>query len=191
MIDRTDTPQESVSEETLAARQPAVALNLRGLILSLVLLSVLATLGNSLVTAYRVQRDALIDHALQSNSAYAAKVASSLSEFIHSAQNHLRYSASELGKAWGDANVMSAEAVRLQKQDADFNSIAVIDRNAKVLKAYPDTLQINGSTLSSDAIRKAIEAQRPFISPAYPSLSVTWASSAARFICAKTTHCTP
>ncbi|MFI8393751.1 diguanylate cyclase [Pseudomonas sp. NPDC078863] len=169
MIDRTDTPQESVSEETLAARQPAVALNLRGLILSLVLLSVLATLGNSLVTAYRVQRDALIDHALQSNSAYAAKVASSLSEFIHSAQNHLRYSASELGKAWGDANVMSAEAVRLQKQDADFNSIAVIDRNAKVLKAYPDTLQINGSTLSSDAIRKAIEAQRPFISPAYPS----------------------
>lgn len=151
------------------ARHPAVALNLRWLILSLVLLSVLATLGNSLVTAYRAQRDALVDHALQSNSAYAAKVASSLSEFIHSAQNRLGYSAGELGKNWGDANVMRAEALRLQKQDSDFNSIAIIDSSAKVLEAYPDTLQINGSTLRSDAIRKAIEAKRPIISSAYTS----------------------
>ncbi|MEN5241134.1 sensor domain-containing diguanylate cyclase [Pseudomonas atacamensis] len=169
MIDRTDPPNESASDETLGATQPVTALNLRWLILSLVLLSVLATLGNSLVTAYRVQRDALVDHALQSNSAYAAKVASSLAEFIHSAQNHLRYSASELGKAWGDPSVMRAEALRLQKQDGDFNSIAIIDSTAKVLEAYPDTLQINGSTLRSDAILKAIEAKRPFISSAYTS----------------------
>jgi hypothetical protein len=113
MIDKTDTPNESANNETLEATQPMTALSLRWLILSLVLLSVLATLGYSLVTAYRVQRDALVDHALQSNSAYAAKVASSLSEFIHSAQNHLRYSAGELGKAWGDANVMRAEALHL------------------------------------------------------------------------------
>ncbi|MNT87274.1 hypothetical protein D3C72_2276710 [compost metagenome] len=39
-------------------------IDLRGLILVFVLLSVLATLANSLVMAYRVQRDALITHAL-------------------------------------------------------------------------------------------------------------------------------
>lgn len=169
MSDRTDTPNQPVSDETLGARQPVAMLNLRWLILALVLLSVLATLANSLITAYRVQRDALLDHALQSNSAYAAKVASSLSEFIHSAQNHLRFGADELGKAWGDPSVMRGEALRLQKQDADFNSIAIVDSNAKVLEAYPDALQINGSTLHSDAIRNAIEAKRSFISSAYTS----------------------
>jgi len=169
MSDRTDTPNQPVSDETLGARQPVAVLNLRWLILALVLLSVLATLANSLITAYRVQRDALLDHALQSNSAYAAKVASSLSEFIHSAQNHLRFGADELGKAWGDPSVMRGEALRLQKQDADFNSIAIVDSNAKVLEAYPDVLQINGSTLHSDAIRNAIEAKRSFISSAYTS----------------------
>lgn len=151
------------------AGKPPPFLSLRWLILFLVLLSVAATLSNSLITAYRVQRDALVAHALESNSAYAAKVASSLSEFIHSAQNRLRYSSGELGNAWGDAHVMRAEAARLQKQDADFNSIAIVDSDAKVLEAYPDTLQINGSTLRSDAIRKAIEAKRPYVSSAYTS----------------------
>lgn len=58
-------------------QQTAWPLDIRWLILGLVLLSVLATLANSLTMAYRVQRDALIEHALASNSAYASKVASS------------------------------------------------------------------------------------------------------------------
>lgn len=169
MIDGTG--KESASDETVDFKQPAAILSLRWLILALVLLSVLATLSNSLFTAYRVQRDALMAHALESNSAYAAKVASSLSEFIHSAQNHLRYGAEELGREWGRADALREEAVRLQKQDNDFNSIAIIDINAKVLEAYPDTLQINGSTLRSDAISKAIDAKRPFISSAYKSVA--------------------
>ena len=169
MTARAGNPKDSSTDENVSMRQPAVILGLRWLIFTLVLLSVLATLGNSLITAYRVQRDALMDHALQSNSAYASKVASSLSEFIHSAQSHLRYSAEELGKEWGNTKALRAEAVRLQKQDEDFNSIAIIDTNAKVLEAYPDTLQINGSTLRSDTIRKAIDAKRPYISSAYES----------------------
>ncbi|VVO57482.1 sensor domain-containing diguanylate cyclase [Pseudomonas fluorescens] len=168
-MDRANNQKDSSADKRVDDRPPGVVLDLRWLILTLVVLSVLATLGNSLITAYRVQRDALVEHALQSNSAYAAKVASSLSEFIRSAQSHLHYGAVELGKEWGNAKELRAEAMRLQKQDADFNSIAIVDVDARVLEAYPDTLQIIGSTLNSDAVQKAIEARRPFISPAYKS----------------------
>ena len=64
MTARAGNPKDSSTDENVSMRQPAVILGLRWLIFTLVLLSVLATLGNSLITAYRVQRDALIDHAL-------------------------------------------------------------------------------------------------------------------------------
>ncbi len=145
--------------------------DLRTLILGFALLSVLATLANSLVTAYRVQRDALIEHALVSNSAYAAKVASSIGEFLRSSHSHLSFSASELGKHWGDAQLLRAEALRLQAQDDDFNSITVVDASGKILEAYPNTLQIKGSTSDSDGIQQALAARRPQVSAAYVSIA--------------------
>jgi len=152
-------------------QQTAWPLDLRWLILGLVLLSVLATLANSLTMAYRVQRDALIEHALAANSAYASKVASSISEFLRSTQSHLRFSAGELSKHWGDASRLRDEAVRLQTQDIDFNSIAIVDADGKVLQAYPDALQIIGTTLRSESIQQALQTRRPQISPAYVSVA--------------------
>lgn len=146
-------------------------MDLRSLILGLVLLSVLATLANSLTMAYRVQRDALIEHALASNSAYAAKVASSISEFLRSTQSHLRYSADELSRHWGDSARLRDEAMRLQAQDIDFNSISIVDASGKVLQAYPDALQIIGTTLRSEGIQQALQTHRPQVSPAYVSVA--------------------
>lgn len=146
-------------------------IDLRGLILVFVLLSVLATLANSLVMAYRVQRDALITHALQSNSAYAAKVASSIGEFLRSAHKQLDFSAAELGKDWGNASLLHKEAARLQSQGADFNSIAIADASGNVLEAYPNALQIVGSTLHPEVIQQAISTQRPQVSSAYVSVA--------------------
>lgn len=107
--------------------------NLRGLILCIVLASVLATLCNSLVVAYRVQRDALIHSTLESNAAYAAKVASSIGEFLRAAHNNLNYSAKILGKHWDDPQVLHEEALRLEAQDQYFNSVEILDANGKVL----------------------------------------------------------
>lgn len=164
------SPGAQQSQNDTQAGGPRVKiLDLRLLILGLVLLAVLATLGNALVTAYRVQRDALIEHALQSNSAYAAKLASSIDEFIRAAQSHLQFSAEQLGRHSGNSEVLHAEARRLQQQDADFNSIAIIDTTSKVLDAYPDTLQINGSTLHSEAVSQALAARQPYVSSAYVS----------------------
>lgn len=146
-------------------------IDLRWLILALVLLSVLATLCNSLVVAYKVQRDALIHHTLEANGAYAAKVASSIGEFLNAAHSHLHYSASVLSRKWGDSKAFHEEAERLQAQDSDFNSIAIVDSQGKVLEAYPDTLQIVGSTLRSEGIQRAMKERRPNVSDAYVSVA--------------------
>lgn len=145
--------------------------DLRGLILLFVLLSVLATLCNSLFVAYRVQRQALINSTLEANGAYAAKVASSIGEFLGEAHSRLNYSAKTLAEHWHDPSKLHEEALRLQAQDTDFNSIAIVDAAGKVLQAYPDTLQITGSTVSSEGIVQALKERRPVVSTAYVSLA--------------------
>ena len=146
-------------------------IDLRGLMFFVVLLSVLATLTNGLLVSYRTQRDALINSALDANSAYAGKVASSISEFLTAAQSRLKYSADVLSENWDDPAALRAEAIRLQAQDADFNSIVIVDDKGKVLQAYPDTLQIVGSTVRPDGLQLVLSQHRPLISDAY--LSVT------------------
>ncbi|HDS1679802.1 TPA: PDC sensor domain-containing protein [Pseudomonas putida] len=167
MMDPAGDQQSQTEEQVVSPRLKV--LDLRLLILGLVLLAVLATLANALATAYRVQREALIEHALQSNSAYAAKLASSIDEFIRAAHSHLQFSAEQLGRHWDNSEVFHAEVRRLQQQDADFNSIAIVDTTLKVLDAYPDALQINGSTLHSEAVNQALAARQPYVSSAYVS----------------------
>lgn len=146
-------------------------LTLRALILVFVLLAALATLGNSLVVAYTVQRTALIHSTLEANRAYAAKMASSISEFLGSAQRNLAYSSRILAKHIHEPPVLQAEAVRLQSQDTFFNSIIVVDASGKVLQAYPDSLQIVGTTLRSESVQEALRLKRPKISQAYESIA--------------------
>ena len=146
-------------------------LTLRVLILVFVLLAALATLGNSLYVAYTVQRSALIHSTLEANRAYAAKVASSIGEFIDSAQRNLAFSARILAAHQGDRTVLRAEAMRLQSQDAYFNSIAIVDAQGKVLEAYPDSLQIVGTTLRSIGVQQALQLKRPMVSQAYVSIA--------------------
>ncbi|MBB4864765.1 diguanylate cyclase (GGDEF)-like protein [Pseudomonas nitritireducens] len=150
------------------SRQP---LTLRTLILAFVLLAALATLGNSLFVAYKVQRSALIHSTLEANRAYAAKVASSISEFLNSARRNLAYSSGILANHFDQPPVLHAEAMRLQAQDTFFNSIIIVDARGKVLQAYPDSLQVVGTTLRSESVQEALRLKRPNVSQAYVSIA--------------------
>lgn len=152
-------------------RNRLLPINLRGLIFFVVILSVLATLANGLIVAYRIQRDALIHSALEANNAYAAKMASSIGDFLTAAQSRLKYSADILATRWDDPAALQAEALRLQAQDADFNAIVIVDVNGKVLQTAPQTLRIVGSTLRPKGLESALAQQRPLISAAYLSMT--------------------
>lgn len=119
-------------------------LDLRRLILALALLSSLIILANSLYASYSVQRQILIDSNLESNHAYAAKLAGSIDDFLTSAQQQLHYSAGLLATRYNDANYLLEEANRLRQQTNSFNSVVVANASGIVLATSPDTLQIVG-----------------------------------------------
>jgi diguanylate cyclase (GGDEF)-like protein len=172
MATPADAPNRAINEQGNRAKlSRPLPIDLRGLILFFVLLSVLATLCNSLYVAYRVQRQSLIHTTLEANAAYAAKVASSIGEFLNSAHSRLNYSSNTLGQHWSDPEVLRKEAIRLQAQDSDFNSIAIMDAAGKVLQAYPDTAQIVGATLTSQGVQQLLKERRPSVSAAYISMA--------------------
>ncbi|MDR0277979.1 MAG: sensor domain-containing diguanylate cyclase [Paucimonas sp.] len=144
-------------------------LDLRFLMLAFAIFSALATLANSLVVAYGVQRDALIHATLEANHAYAAKVASSIGAFLASAHAHLDYSAQQLAEDFTSQRLLHAEARRLQEQDEDFNTVVITDADGKVLHTHPDNLLATGSNLNSEEVRRSVEERRPLISHAYTS----------------------
>lgn len=144
-------------------------LDLRFLMLAFAIFSALATLANSLVVAYGVQRDALIHATLEANHAYAAKVASSIGAFLKSAHAHLGYSALQLAEDFDNQRLLHAEARRLQAQDEDFNTVVITDAGGKVLHTHPENVLATGSNLDSEEIRRAVEQHRPLISHAYVS----------------------
>ncbi len=146
---------------------PRKGIGLRALLLGFVLLVALTTFGICLLVAYTVQRDALIDSALASNRAYASKVASSIGEFLRSAQDRLNFSSQVAGRHFDDLSVLQQEVTRMQVQDSELNAVMVVDAQGKVLASYPQIAGLIGSTLPTQQVSQALGERRPLVSPVY------------------------
>ncbi len=143
--------------------------DLRTLILGLTLGACAITLANSLYSAYRVMRETLIQNSLDANRAYSARVASSVNEFLSSAQSRLQYSASYLSEHLADINVVALEAKRLHLADSAFDSVLVVDAEGRVVSSAPDSLRIDGKLLSSIGSETALRERKPLVSSGYRS----------------------
>ncbi|MCB5362713.1 GGDEF domain-containing protein [Pusillimonas sp. CC-YST705] len=144
-------------------------IDLRRLILVLTIVSALVSLANTMQASYLVQSRQLIDSALESNAAYAAKLANSTNDFIEQAQQQLAYSAALLGKNFGDEAAYAAEVDRLRLQTDSFNSVMLLDSRGEVLATSPENQSIMGMTLQTPGVRAAMEEKKPAISTPYIS----------------------
>ena len=150
----------------------APRLTLRTLILSLSALTVLVMLCTSYFASYRVQRQLLIDHALESNRVYAAKLASTTEAFIVSALKQLAVSASVQARHMGDDQALAAEADRLLRQSSAFNSTFAVDARGVMRAISPASLQpAVGRQLRTPGAREALHERRPIISTPYLSVA--------------------
>ena len=70
--------------------RPKPKLNLRILILIFVLLSAIATLGNSFWVTFKIQKQELIENALEVNKAYASRIARSVEQVLNSDLDKLK-----------------------------------------------------------------------------------------------------
>ncbi len=146
-----------------------MAVDLRKLILGLALLGAFLPFANTLHASYQVQRQQLMDSTLEGNLAYATKLAKSTDDFIQSAQLQLEYTAQLLAGRMDDAEALGREAARLRLMSKSFNSIVIFDDTGKVLATSPETLQMQGRTLASAAVKASIRSRQQLISQPYLS----------------------
>ncbi|MGE7990674.1 sensor domain-containing diguanylate cyclase [Pseudomonas sp. NPDC089554] len=145
-------------------------LDLRTLILLLSTLTALVMLLTSYFASYRVQRQLLIDHSLESNRVYAAKLASITETFISSAMQQLAFSAQDRVRQMDDTAVLDAETERLQRQSSAFNSVFVVDAQGVMRAISPAPLRkVVGKKLDSPGAIEALREQRPLVSMPYVS----------------------
>ncbi|SIR31569.1 diguanylate cyclase [Pseudacidovorax sp. RU35E] len=152
---------------TFARRPWTSFLKLRHLIIALTTSSAVVSLVATVYASYRVQREQLISQSLDYNRAYADKLASSVEDFFHGAQQQLAYSAERLAPRMDDAALLEEEVRRLNLQTDSFNSVVVVDMRARILAAAPESLRAQGTVLQDPGTRRVIEAGRPYISAPY------------------------
>lgn len=148
------------------ARRP----DLRTLILALCAITALVMLLASYFASYRVQRQLLIDSALEANRAYAAKVAAVTENTLGNALQQLAYSASQCARHPDDVNLVQAEIDRLQQQSNLFNSTLRVSAQGVVRTLAPAPLQhLAGTQASSAASREALRERRTLVSTPFLS----------------------
>ena len=144
-------------------------INLRGLILSLAILSVLITSGNSFYATYEVQRTLLIKNTLEANRVYAAKLAEVTDVFLKTTQGSLSYSANLLSSQMDNNDMLMDETHRLHQQSGTFNSVYVVNAAGTIIAASPQTLNLKGVKVNSTNAPQHVEGKKPLITAPYVS----------------------
>ncbi|WCG84014.1 sensor domain-containing diguanylate cyclase [Pectobacterium sp. A5351] len=145
--------------------------NLRSLILSLAIISMLITLTNAYVAVYKVQKNLITDQILSSNLNYSSKLAATTESFLSSAQQELAYSATLMAEGFGDDKALLEKSEQIYRMSESFNSVFVADTQNRIRTVYPISLNLKGSTLTSEASKQALVEQKPLISQPYISVT--------------------
>jgi len=161
--------QQAATSKKQALHLKKKTLTLRHLILVLACAATAITLLNGFYANYQVQKKQLIQHSLDSNYAYAVKLASATERFLSTAKQQLAYAASNIQTHIYDTQYLDNEANRLRLQTDSFNSIVIANNTGFVLSTSPDTLEIKGQQLKSRGALQAIKEKRPLISAPYIS----------------------
>lgn len=138
-------------------------LNIKTLIVFLAFLVMFITLVNTLYASYKVQKNQLIKHTLDTNQAYTQKLAAATDDLINAAYEQLGFAAKIIGKNFSDLSVLMQEAERIQYQTRTFNSVTVVNKEGEILAASSNRLNIIGLNLTEGGGPEAIAAKKPLV----------------------------
>lgn len=146
-------------------------LNLRQLILLLTLATAVLVLGNTFYTSYKAQRALLIEQTLETNQAYAAKLASNIEDFLHATQEQLAFAAQDILMSEQDPQQLEHIVERLKKQTHSFNSVLIVDAEGVILAASDAMQGLLGKKLRSTGSLQALAERVPIISSPFNSVA--------------------
>ncbi|MGJ3438799.1 sensor domain-containing diguanylate cyclase [Pseudomonas sp. Je.1.5.c] len=145
-------------------------LDLRTLILVLSALTAVLMLLTSYFASYRVQRQLLIDHSLESNRVYAAKLAAITDTFLGNGLQQLSFSAGVQALQLNHSAALLAETERLLRQSSAFNSTFVIDAQGVLRAVSPASLRhLLGAKVHSPGSQEALRERRALVSTPFLS----------------------
>lgn len=153
------------------ARLGSRIFNLKSLIVFLAFFVALITLVNGFYASYKAQRSQLITQALDTNEAYAQKLASTTDNFLDAAHEQLAFAATILGSDFADTALLTREAERLHLQTKSFNSVAITNAKGVVMATSPNTLGLVGSMLTTGGAPEALQTKEPRVSAPYLSVA--------------------
>lgn len=159
-----------MTRDTFRQRLPS-RVNLRRLILTLALLSTLTTLVNVLYASYRVQRDTLVQNTLDSNRAYAAKLAEAVDLYLDDAQLEMAVHARALGPLWNDRPALMRTVAEINGQSHRFNSVGIIGADRRMRAVAPVRLFSGDAQIQTEGTLRALREKKPLISDIYTSFS--------------------
>lgn len=142
-------------------------LTLRQLILLLTVSTALLILANTFYTSYKTQRALLIEQTLESNHAYAAKMAASVDSFLVSAQQQLAFAAQDVLQADNNPQQLAHIVQRLKQQTNSFHSVMVVDTQGTALAITRLAHKYLGKKLQKHGAAQALKERRPLISKPY------------------------
>lgn len=148
-------------------------LSLKYLILFTALLSVGLTMASSIMSGYRVSREALMENTLEMNHAYAQKIAYTTDSFLEEALDTLSFSADKVSQYLKEnrEDLLFDETNRLLEQTRIFNSVAVVSKAGYVKATSPEMLGILGEKITSTGGKQALSEKVPLVSEPYMSMT--------------------
>lgn len=134
--------------------------------ISLVTSSMLLILMVVFVTEYYVDRQNLVERALEENYANARKLSVLTNDIFLSMEDTLTAREQDIIDNWEDPEKLTNVLNSIQLSNANFNSVSLIDAEGVGRATYPD-LGIIGKYVDSEGVRTGIKIKRDFISEPY------------------------
>lgn len=157
-------------------------LNLRQLILLLTVSTALLILANTFYTSYKTQRTLLIEQTLETNQAYAAKLASKIESFFVAVQQQLAFAAQDIVLSDHSPQALGHIVERLIKQSNNFNSVLIVDSKGTITAASETMRALMGEKLYSTGSLQALKERKPLISQPFASVVKTHGNRSIVFI---------
>ncbi|WOV85834.1 sensor domain-containing diguanylate cyclase [Sporosarcina jeotgali] len=146
-------------------------ISLKHLLLAIAWLSITLTLASSLYAGYRADQQTLEKTTLETNFAYAQKLAKTTEDFLLRTEKTLAYSANELSLSLSsaDAAKLNHEAERLVVQADSLSSVIIADSRGIVRGTSSGIRELIGKPLTDDVGIETLTAGKPSISKPYQS----------------------
>lgn len=148
-------------------------LNLRQLILLLTVSTGLLILANTFYTSYHTQKALLIEQTLETNHAYASKLASNIEDFLVSVQHQLEFAAQDVLLSQHNPDQLAHIVKRLAEQTNSFNSVLIVEADGTVVAVSQNLQQLMGGKLRSEGSIQALKERQPLISQPFKSVAKT------------------